>query len=88
MLSSVALRRSGPFYLVVSSLLFGLMALVAKRAAAHVPGPEVALVRFVVGVLGSGLYALTVRPLRPVNWTGLFLRGFFGGLAVLGRVLA
>jgi drug/metabolite transporter (DMT)-like permease len=69
--------------LVVSSLIFGLMAFAAKRATARLPGPEVAFVRFVIGLGAVGVAALTGVRLRPVNWWGLFLRGLFGGLAVL-----
>ena len=35
--------------LVLASLLFGLMAFVAKRATVHLPGAEVAFMRFVIG---------------------------------------
>jgi drug/metabolite transporter (DMT)-like permease len=69
--------------LVVSALLFGLMAFVAKQASARLPGPEVAFVRFVVGLVAVAVAVAGGLRLRPVNWTGLFLRGFFGGLAVL-----
>jgi drug/metabolite transporter (DMT)-like permease len=69
--------------LVVSSLIFGVMAFTAKRATARLPGPEVAFVRFVIGLGAVGVAALTGVRLRPVNWWGLFLRGLFGGLAVL-----
>jgi drug/metabolite transporter (DMT)-like permease len=66
----------------VAAALFAAMALVAKRAAARLPGCEVAFVRFVVGLAACGLAALRIR-LRANNWLGLFLRGAFGGAAVL-----
>jgi drug/metabolite transporter (DMT)-like permease len=66
----------------VAAALFAAMALVAKRAAARLPGCEVAFVRFVVGLAACGLAALRLR-LRANNWLGLFLRGAFGGAAVL-----
>ncbi|MSP60743.1 MAG: DMT family transporter [Myxococcales bacterium] len=74
---------AGPAMLVVSSLLFGLMAFIAKQATLRLPGPEVAFVRFLIGLGAVAVaVALGIR-LRPVNWFGLFLRGLFGGIAVL-----
>ena len=73
--------------LVVSSLVFGLMAFTAKRATLHLPGPEVAFVRFLIGLGAVAVVIAAGVRLRPVNWGGLFLRGFFGGLAVLGYFL-
>lgn len=81
-------RRRGVLELVGSAVLFGLMAVATRRAAAEVAGSEVALVRFVVCVAALGAYAATGRRLRPVNWRALVLRGFFGGLAVLGYFVA
>jgi drug/metabolite transporter (DMT)-like permease len=66
--------------LALSSLLFGSMALMAKKTA--LPGSEIAFVRFLVGAASLGLVAL-FRPLKVSNWRGLFLRGAFGGGAVL-----
>jgi len=43
-------RPAGSAILVVSALTFGLMAFIAKRATVRLPGPEVAFVRFVIGV--------------------------------------
>jgi drug/metabolite transporter (DMT)-like permease len=68
--------------LALSSVLFGTMALVAKQATPHLPGSEIAFVRFLVGIVGVALVA-TKLPLRVTNWRGLFLRGLFGGGAVL-----
>ena len=69
--------------LVAAAVLFGLMAFVAKRASLHIPGTEVALVRFVVGLLCVAAAGLTAVKLRPVNLRNLALRGIFGGIAVL-----
>jgi drug/metabolite transporter (DMT)-like permease len=73
--------------LAIAALLFALMAALAKRAAVRVPAPEVALIRFAVGLIACAA-AATRRKLRANNWTGLFLRGAFGGAAVLCFFLA
>ena len=73
--------------LVVSSLLFAVMAVTAKRAAARLPGPQVAFVRFVIGCLCCGVAALRL-PLRVHNRRGLLLRGALGGSSVLCYFLA
>lgn len=73
--------------MTTAALLFGVMALLAKGAAARLPGPEVAFVRFAVGLSGCAVAATRVR-LRARNWRGLFWRGAFGGAAVLCYFLA
>jgi drug/metabolite transporter (DMT)-like permease len=65
-----------------AALLFGVMAILAKGAAQRLPGPEIAFVRFMVG-LGACALAATRFKLRAHNWRGLFWRGAFGGGAVL-----
>jgi drug/metabolite transporter (DMT)-like permease len=65
-----------------SAVLFGLMAIVAGVASRRIPGPQVALVRFAVGIAAVAVAAALGRPLRPRRWGWLFLRGFFGGVAV------
>jgi drug/metabolite transporter (DMT)-like permease len=80
-------RRVPVLVLALSSVTFALMAMVAKVACARLPGPEVAFVRFAVGVAACAGAALQVR-LRARNWTGLALRGVFGGAAVLCYFLA
>lgn len=70
-----------------AALLFGVMAILAKGAAHRLPGPEVAFVRFIVGLGAVGI-AMTRLTMRPRNWRGLFLRGLFGGSAVLCYFLA
>jgi drug/metabolite transporter (DMT)-like permease len=72
----------GPTILVVAAILFGAMAVLAKGLTARLPGPEVAFVRFLVGLAACAVAAFTVR-LRARNWIGLLLRGGFGGAAVL-----
>ena len=56
------------------------MALTAKKTA--LPGSEIAFVRFLVGT-ASLVPVAFFRPLKVTNWRGLFLRGAFGGSAVL-----
>ncbi len=73
--------------LAIAALLFAAMAAVAKRAAMRIPAPEVALVRFGVGLVACAAAATRVK-LRAHNWIGLLLRGAFGGAAVLCFFLA
>ena len=75
--------RAAPalFILAVCSLLFALMAVIAKAAAARLPGPQIAFVRFLLGLVACAAISLR-RPLRARNKRGLFLRGLFGGAAV------
>jgi drug/metabolite transporter (DMT)-like permease len=80
-------KPSATVLMIAASILFAIMALVAKRVAGRLPGPEVALVRFVIGLGAVGMFATRVK-LRASNWTGLFLRGAFGGAAVLCYFLA
>lgn len=70
-----------------ASLLFAVMALLAKEVAARLPGPEVACIRFVVGLAACAV-ATTRYRFRAHNWAGLFWRGAFGGTAVLCYFLA
>ena len=70
--------------LVFSSTLFGIMAFFAKLASAHLPGSQIAMIRFAVCLLPI----LLVPKFRRATLTFtridlLFYRGFFGGLAVL-----
>lgn len=58
------------------------MALIAKVAATRLPGTQVAFVRFCVGLLACAAAWLR-SPLRAHNRVGLFLRGLYGGAAVL-----
>jgi drug/metabolite transporter (DMT)-like permease len=65
-----------------AALLFGVMAILAKGAAARVPGPQIAFIRFSVGIAACAAAATRIR-MRAHNWRGLFWRGAFGGAAVL-----
>lgn len=65
-----------------SSLIFAVMALLAKEATVRLPGPEVAFVRFLIGAGVCGAVALR-GAFRARNKAGLALRGLLGGAAVL-----
>jgi drug/metabolite transporter (DMT)-like permease len=68
--------------MAAAAMLFAVMAMLAKGAVSRLPGPEVAFIRFVVGLVAV-LLASTRIQLRAHNWAGLFWRGAFGGAAVL-----
>src|SRR4051794_9680458 len=60
------------------------MAVSARSIAGRVPGAQIALVRFAVGILAvAGARALGHADLRPRRWGWLVARGLFGGLAVV-----
>ncbi len=80
--------RRGALILSGAALLFSAMALCAKMASTRLPSPQVACIRFLIGLLAfAGPFALG-RRLRPVKYGPLFLRGFFGGCSVLMYFLA
>jgi len=58
------------------------MAVATKVAAARLPGPQIAFVRFLIGLAACGL-AWTRVPMRANNKLGLVMRGAYGGAAVL-----
>jgi drug/metabolite transporter (DMT)-like permease len=75
--------------MVGSALFFGAMAFSAKLASARISGPEVAFIRFAVGLTP----ALFIPRFRRSAFTFqrldlLFYRGFFGGVAVLCYFIA
>lgn len=75
--------------MILSSLLFAVMAYFAKLAALRIPGPEVALVRFGFGILvGLVLAAAKQVNLQTTNKKLLIIRGSFGGVAILLYFLA
>jgi S-adenosylmethionine uptake transporter len=64
--------------------LFAAMALVARLLSRTIPGPEIALVRFAIGVVVVLFLLIFLRvQLRPRRWGWLLSRGVFGGTAVL-----
>ena len=77
----------GAAYIALASVLFAVMAMLAKRSTLRLPGQEVAFIRFAVGLVACAVAATRMR-LRARNWTGLLLRGGLGGLAVSCYFLA
>lgn len=72
-----------------SATMFGGMAFAAKIASARLSGPEVAMVRFAVGLLPVLLVSSYRRAATSFRRIDLLLyRGFFGGIAVLLYFLA
>ena len=75
--------------MIAAATMFGLMAFSAKLASARLSGPEVAMVRFAVGltpVLIVAQYRRAALHFKRLDL--LFYRGFFGGIAVLLYFLA
>src|SRR5258706_8815287 len=71
--------------MTMSAAFFGVMAFTAKLASARLSGPEVAFVRFAVGLsplLVVPRYRRTAMRFKRLDL--LFYRGFFGGV---GRIL-
>jgi len=69
---------------VLSSSLFAVMAVGTKVVTHRLPGAEVALVRFVAGVLAVAFAVGIGRAhVRPRRWRWLITRGLFGGSAVV-----
>ena len=68
--------------LVAAALVFAAMALATKLAAARLPGPEIAFIRFLIGLAACAIAATRFR-LHARNKLGLFMRGAYGGAAVL-----
>jgi drug/metabolite transporter (DMT)-like permease len=69
---------------LVSSTIFAVMAMVARLLSRTIPGPQVAFVRFVTGVVVTALAIPLLRlSIRPRRWGWLVSRGVFGGAAVL-----
>lgn len=67
-----------------SAVMFGFMAFAAKMASARLSGPQVAMVRFALGLLPVLLIPNARRAaLQFQRKDLLFMRGFFGGIAVL-----
>src|SRR4029079_12727432 len=58
------------------------MALATKLVAARPPGPQIAFVRFLIGLAACAV-ARTRVPMRARNKLGLLMRGAYGGAAVL-----
>lgn len=75
--------------MVASATMFGAMAFAAKLASARLSGPQVAMIRFAVGLMPVLLiprYRHAAAKYDRIDL--LFYRGFFGGMAVLLYFLA
>ena len=75
--------------MVASATMFGAMAFAAKLASARLSGPQVAMIRFAVGlvpVLVIPKYRHAAKQFERLDL--LLYRGFFGGMAVLLYFLA
>ena len=80
--------RRGALIMTVAALQFSAMALFAKAASAHLSGPQVAWLRFALGLPLVVVPLMRGQRLRPVDYRSLFLRGLFGSFAVLTYFLA
>jgi drug/metabolite transporter (DMT)-like permease len=75
--------------MAASATFFGLMAFSAKLASARLSGPQVAMIRFAIGLTPALLVPRYRRAAMHFQRLDLlFLRGLFGGLAVLFYFLA
>lgn len=65
------------------------MAAGTKLATRRLPGPEIALARFIVGVVVTmAVVATGAAHIRPSRWGWLAARGLFGGISVVTYFLA
>jgi drug/metabolite transporter (DMT)-like permease len=70
--------------MVTSAAFFGVMAFCAKLAAANLSGPQVAMIRFTIGLLPVIVVPRYRRAATKFQRVDLLLyRGLFGGMAVL-----
>jgi drug/metabolite transporter (DMT)-like permease len=70
--------------MTASATMFGAMAFAAKVASAHLPGPEISMLRMAAGLLPCLLIPRYRRSAMKFHRLDLLLyRGIFGGLAVL-----
>ncbi len=75
--------------MAASATMFGLMAFAAKLASGRLSGPQVAMIRFAVGLLPVLLIPRARRSALQFRRIDLLLyRGIFGGMAVLLYFLA
>ncbi len=77
-------RVNGIAVIAVSSLFFGLMAVLTRLLAGEVPSTQVATVRFAVGAIGCVfLFGWKRRKPDLTQWRLLAMRGVSGGIAVV-----
>jgi drug/metabolite transporter (DMT)-like permease len=82
-------RQRALLLMVFSATMFGAMAFSAKLASQRLSGPQVSMIRMAVGlipVFAIGRYRRAALKFDRLDL--LFLRGFFGGMAVLFYFLA
>jgi drug/metabolite transporter (DMT)-like permease len=88
-LSAERLRAAGPAaQLVVSAILFAVMATAAKQVSRGLGGAEVVVLRSAFGVVACALVHAFVRRLVARNKLGLAARGLSGAVAVYAYFLA
>lgn len=74
----------GSVLMIGASLLFGVMAVAARQAAAEMSTPQLVTLRFAIMAVGTLLWrGPGSGEIRPKNMRLLFLRGVLGGAAVL-----
>lgn len=77
-------RVNGIAVIAVSSLFFGLMAVLTRLLAGEVPSTQVATIRFAVGAIGCVfLFGWKKRKPDFTQWRLLAVRGVSGGIAVV-----
>jgi drug/metabolite transporter (DMT)-like permease len=86
---SLVQSSRGTWLIIVSSVFFSLMAVLARHLSATVPAPQLSFVRFTVGATLMAGYFVVRRRLPDVRRAGLLLlRGLFGTGAVLTYFVA
>ena len=82
-------RINGIAVIAVSSLFFGLMAVLTRLLAGQVPAVQVATVRFLVGIGACVVFYVARRRVPNLTqWRMLGLRGLLGGVAVVAYFFA
>jgi drug/metabolite transporter (DMT)-like permease len=82
-------HRRGLIWMVVAQACFAWMNVCTRFGARHLPWPEIAAVRFLVGaLLAVGLAHATGRSLRVTDRPGTWKRSIYGTLAAAGSFYA
>lgn len=85
----VAPRYRGVAFIALSSVFFGLMAVVTRLVAGQLPAAQIATVRFSVGIVAClVLFALQRRRPQLGQWRMLLVRGTLGGFAAVSYFYA
>lgn len=81
--------RRGNLVIVISSVFFASMAVLARHLSKDVPSAQLSFLRFVIGAVMMGAWFVLRRRGPQVHRPGLlFLRGLFGSAAVLTYFVA